>query len=233
MLHATFSVFFYSEGQLSVYPRYPRRSFSHVYKEVLTKCWRKKLMFTCREGRDMHYLYVHPMLCVHPMADAYWGLAVRLKSRAAKDEIALFSILDRVFAHEVLLRRMMNRQGVFFYERKNIKRYRKELCASLEEHFLSADLSTYELPACIDSSMEDVRHTLMLMRKPVYSKLDNIAQTLRENYQFNERLNGDVNREKEKIKSIKSELITDYGEAGCGLIMVFSLFVGLLMVILR
>ena len=233
MLHATFSVFFYSEGQLSVYPRYPRRSFSHVYKEVLTKCWRKKLMFTCREGRDMHYLYVHPMLCVHPMADAYWGLAVRLKSRAAKDEIALFSILDRVFAHEVLLRRMMNRQGVFFYERKNIKRYRKELCASLEEHFLSADLSTYELPACIDSSMEDVRHTLMLMRKPVYSKLDNIAQTLRENYQFNERLNGDVNREKEKIKSIKSKLIKNYGEVGCGFITVFSLFVGLLIAILR
>lgn len=233
MLHATFSVFFYSEGQLSVYPRYPRRSFSHVYKEVLTKCWRKKLMFTCREGRDMHYLYVHPMLCVHPMADAYWGLAVRLKSRAAKDEIALFSILDRVFAHEVLLRRMMNRQGVFFYERKNIKRYRKELCASLEEHFLSADLSTYELPACIDSSMEDVRHTLMLMRKPVYSKLDNIAQTLRENYQFNERLNGDVNREKEKIKSIKSKLIKNYGEVGCGFITIFSLFVGLLMALLR
>jgi len=233
MLHATFSVFFYSEGQLSVYPRYPRRSFSHVYKEVLTKCWRKKLMFTCREGRDMHYLYVHPMLCVHPMADAYWGLAVRLKSRAAKDEIALFSILDRVFAHEVLLRRMMNRQGVFFYERKNIKRYRKELCASLEEHFLSADLSTYELPACIDSSMEDVRHTLMLMRKPVYSKLDNIAQTLRENYQFNERLNGDANREKEKIKSIKSKLIKNYGEVGCGFITIFSLFVGLLIAILR
>mgnify|MGYP000704917667 FL=1 len=233
MLHATFSVFFYSEGQLSVYPRYPRRSFSHVYKEVLTKCWRKKLMFTCREGRDMHYLYVHPMLCVHPMADAYWGLAVRLKSRAAKDEIALFSILDRVFAHEVLLRRMMNRQGVFFYERKNIKRYRKELCASLEEHFLSADLSTYELPACIDSSMEDVRHTLMLMRKPVYSKLDNIAQTLRENYQFNERLNGDANREKEKIKSIKSKLIKNYGEVGCGFITIFSLFVGLLMALLR
>lgn len=233
MLHATFSVFFYSEGQLSVYPRYPRRSFSHVYKEVLTKCWRKKLMFTCREGRDMHYLYVHPMLCVHPMADAYWGLAVRLKSRAAKDEIALFSILDRVFAHEVLLRRMMNRQGVFFYERKNIKRYRKELCASLEEHFLSADLSTYELPACIDSSMEDVRHTLMLMRKPVYSKLDNIAQMLRENYQFNERLNGDANREKEKIKSIKSKLIKNYGEVGCGFITIFSLFVGLLIAILR
>lgn len=233
MLHATFSVFFYSEGQLSVYPRYPRRSFSHVYKEVLTKCWRKKLMFTCREGRDMHYLYVHPMLCVHPMADAYWGLAVRLKSRAAKDEIALFSILDKVFAHEVLLRRMMNRQGVFFYERKNIKRYRKELCASLEEHFLSADLSTYELPACIDSSMEDVRHTLMLMRKPVYSKLDNIAQTLRENYQFNERLNGDANREKEKIKSIKSKLIKNYGEVGCGFITIFSLFVGLLMALLR
>ena len=233
MLHATFSVFFYSEGQLSVYPRYPRRSFSHVYKEVLTKCWRKKLMFTCREGRDMHYLYVHPMLCVHPMADAYWGLAVRLKSRAAKDEIALFSILDRVFAHEVLLRRMMNRQRVFFYERKNIKRYRKELCASLEEHFLSADLSTYELPACIDSSMEDVRHTLMLMRKPVYSKLDNIAQTLRENYQFNERLNGDANREKEKIKSIKSKLIKNYGEVGCGFITIFSLFVGLLMALLR
>lgn len=233
MLHATFSVFFYYEGQLSVYPRYPRRSFSHVYKEVLTKCWRKKLMFTCREGRDMHYLYVHPMLCVHPMADAYWGLAVRLKSRAAKDEIALFSILDRVFAHEVLLRRMMNRQGVFFYERKNIKRYRKELCASLEEHFLSADLSTYELPACIDSSMEDVRHTLMLMRKPVYSKLDNIAQTLRENYQFNERLNGDANREKEKIKSIKSKLIKNYGEVGCGFITIFSLFVGLLMALLR
>lgn len=233
MLHATFSVFFYSEGQLSVYPRYPRRSFSHVYKEVLTKCWRKKLMFTCREGRDMHYLYVHPMLCVHPMADAYWGLAVRLKSRAAKDEIALFSILDRVFAHEVLLRRMMNRQGVFFYERKNIKRYRKELCASLEEHFLSADLSTYELPACIDSSMEDVRHTLMLMRKPVYSKLDNIAQTLRENYQFNERLNGDAYREKEKIKSIKSKLIKNYGEVGCGFITIFSLFVGLLMALLR
>ena len=233
MLHATFSVFFYSEGQLSVYPRYPRRSFSHVYKEVLTKCWRKKLMFTCREGRDMHYLYVHPMLCVHPMADAYWGLAVRLKSRAAKDEIALFSILDRVFAHEVLLRRMMNRQGVFFYERKNIKRYRKELCASLEEYFLSADLSTYELPACIDSSMEDVRHTLMLMRKPVYSKLDNIAQTLRENYQFNERLNGDANREKEKIKSIKSKLIKNYGEVGCGFITIFSLFVGLLMALLR
>lgn len=233
MLHATFSVFFYSEGQLSVYPRYPRRSFSHVYKEVLTKCWRKKLMFTCREGRGMHYLYVHPMLCVHPMADAYWGLAVRLKSRAAKDEIALFSILDRVFAHEVLLRRMMNRQGVFFYERKNIKRYRKELCASLEEHFLSADLSTYELPACIDSSMEDVRHTLMLMRKPVYSKLDNIAQTLRENYQFNERLNGDANREKEKIKSIKSKLIKNYGEVGCGFITIFSLFVGLLMALLR
>ena len=233
MLHATFSVFFYSEGQLSVYPRYPRRSFSHVYKEVLTKCWRKKLMFTCREGRDMHYLYVHPMLCVHPMADAYWGLAVRLKSRAAKDEIALFSLLDRVFAHEVLLRRMMNRQGVFFYERKNIKRYRKELCASLEEHFLSADLSTYELPACIDSSMEDVRHTLMLMRKPVYSKLDNIAQTLRENYQFNERLNGDANREKEKIKSIKSKLIKNYGEVGCGFITIFSLFVGLLMALLR
>lgn len=233
MLHATFSVFFYSEGQLSVYPRYPRRNFSHVYKEVLTKCWRKKLMFTCREGRDMHYLYVHPMLCVHPMADAYWGLAVRLKSRAAKDEIALFSILDRVFAHEVLLRRMMNRQGVFFYERKNIKRYRKELCASLEEHFLSADLSTYELPACIDSSMEDVRHTLMLMRKPVYSKLDNIAQTLRENYQFNERLNGDANREKEKIKSIKSKLIKNYGEVGCGFITIFSLFVGLLMALLR
>ncbi len=233
MLHATFSVFFYSEGQLSVYPRYPRRSFSHVYKEVLTKCWRKKLMFTCREGRDMHYLYVHPMLCVHPMADAYWGLAVRLKSRAAKDKIALFSILDRVFAHEVLLRRMMNRQGVFFYERKNIKRYRKELCASLEEHFLSADLSTYELPACIDSSMEDVRHTLMLMRKPVYSKLDNIAQTLRENYQFNERLNGDANREKEKIKSIKSKFIKNYGEVGCGFITIFSLFVGLLMALLR
>lgn len=233
MLHATFSVFFYSEGQLSVYPRYPRRSFSHVYKEVLTKCWRKKLMFTCREGRDMHYLYVHPMLCVHPMADAYWGLAVRLKSRAAKDEIALFSILDRVFAHEVLLRRMMNRQGVFFYERKNIKRYRKELCASLEEHFLSADLSTYELPACIDSSMEDVRHTLMLMRKPVYSKLDNIAQTLRENYQFSEKLNGEINREKEKIKSIKSKLIKNYGEVGCGFITIFSLFVGLLMAILR
>ena len=224
MLHATFSVFFYSEGQLSVYPR---RSFSHVYKEVLTKCWRKKLMFTCREGRDMHYLYVHPM------ADAYWGLAVRLKSRAAKDEIALFSILDRVFAHEVLLRRMMNRQGVFFYERKNIKRYRKELCASLEEHFLSADLSTYELPACIDASMEDVRHTLMLMRKPVYSKLDNIAQTLRENYQFSEKSNEDVNREKEKINSIKSKLIKDYGEAGCGLITIFSLFVGLLMALLR
>lgn len=233
MLHATFSVFFYSEGQLSVYPRYPRRSFSHVYKEVLTKCWRKKLMFTCREGRDMHYLYVHPMLCVHPMADAYWGLAVRLKSRAAKDEIALFSILDRVFAHEVLLRRMMNRQGVFFYERKNIKRYRKELCASLEEHFLSADLSTYELPACIDSSMEDVRHTLMLMRKPVYSKLDNIAQTLRENYQFNEKSNEDVNREKEKINSIKSKLIKNYGEVGCGFITIFSLFVGLLIAILR
>lgn len=190
-------------------------------------------MFTCREGRDMHYLYVHPMLCVHPMADAYWGLAVRLKSRAAKDEIALFSILDRVFAHEVLLRRMMNRQGVFFYERKNIKRYRKELCASLEEHFLSADLSTYELPACIDSSMEDVRHTLMLMRKPVYSKLDNIAQTLRENYQFNERLNGDAYREKEKIKSIKSKLIKNYGEVGCGFITIFSLFVGLLMALLR
>ena len=233
MLHATFSVFFYSEGQLSVYPRYPRRSFSHVYKEVLTKCWRKKLMFTCREGRDMHYLYVHPMLCVHPMADAYWGLAVRLKSRAAKDEIALFSILDRVFAHEVLLRRMMNRQGVFFYERKNIKRYRKELCASLEEHFLSADLSTYELPACIDSSMEDVRHTLMFMRKPVYSKLDNIAQTLRENYQFSEKSNEDVNREKEKINSIKSKLIKNYGEVGCGFITIFSLFVGLLIAILR
>lgn len=233
MLHATFSVFFYSEGQLSVYPRYPRRSFSHVYKEVLTKCWRKKLMFTCREGRDMHYLYVHPMLCVHPMVDAYWGLAVRLKSRAAKDEIALFSILDRVFAHEVLLRRMMNRQGVFFYERKNIKRYRKELCASLEEHFLSADLSTYELPACIDSSMEDVRHTLMLMRKPVYSKLDNIAQTLRENYQFSEKSNEDVNREKEKINSIKSKLIKNYGEVGCGFITIFSLFVGLLIAILR
>ena len=233
MLHATFSVFFYSKGQLSVYPRYPRRSFSHVYKEVLTKCWRKKWMFTCREGRDMHYLYVHPMLCVHPMADAYWGLAVRFKSRAAKDEIALFSILDRVFAHEVLLRRMMNRQGVFFYERKNIKRYRKELCASLEEHFLSADLSTYELPVCIDASMEDVRHTLLLMRKPVYSKLDNIAQTLRENYQFNERLNGDANREKEKIKSIKSKLIKNYGEVGCGFITIFSLFVGLLMALLR
>lgn len=224
MLHATFSVFFYSEGQFSVYPR---RSFSHVYKKVLTKCWRKKLMFTFREGRDMHYLYVHPM------ADAYWGLAVRFKSRAAKDEIALFSILDRVFAHEVLLRRMMNRQGVFFYERKNIKRYRKELCASLEEHFLSADLSTYELPACIDASMEDVRHTLMLMRKPVYSKLDNIAQTLRENYQFSEKSNEDVNREKEKINSIKSKLIKDYGEVGCGFITIFSLFVGLLIAILR
>ena len=226
MLHATFSVFFYSEGQLSVYPR---RSFSHVYKEVLTKCWRKKLMFTCREGRDMHYLYVHPI------ADTYWGLAVCLKSRAAKDEIALFSILDRVFAHEVLLRRMMNRQGIFCRERhnKNIRRYGKELCASLGEHFFSADLSTYELPACIDSSMEDVRHTLMLMRKPVYSKLDNVAQTLRENYQFNERLNGDVNREKEKIKTIKSKLIKDYGEVGCGCVTVFSLFVGLLMAILR
>ena len=128
---------------------------------------------------------------------------------------------------------MMNRQGVFFYERKNIKRYRKELCASLEEHFLSADLSTYELPVCIDASMEDVRHTLLLMRKPVYSKLDNIAQTLRENYQFNERLNGDANREKEKIKSIKSKLIKNYGEVGCGFITIFSLFVGLLMALLR
>ena len=226
MLHATFSVFFYSEGQLSVYPR---RSFSHVYKEVLTKCWRKKLMFTCREGRDMHYLYVHPI------ADAYLGLAVRLKSRAAKDEIALFSILDRVFAHEVLLRRMMNRQGDFCYggNNQNIEKFRKDLWTSLGEHFLSADLSTYELPACIDASMEDVRHTLKLMRKPVYSKLDNIAQTLRENYQFNEKLNGDVNREKEKIKSIKSKLIKNYGEAGCGFITVFSLFVGLLMAILR
>ena len=229
MLHATFSVFFYSEGQLSVYPRYPRRSFSHVYKEVLTKCWKKKLMLTCREGRDMHYLYVHPI------ADTYWGLAVCLKSRAANDEIALFSILDRVFAHEMLRLRMMNRLGHFCYggNNQNINRFGKDLWASLQEHFFSADLSTYELPSGIDSSKKDVRHTLKLMRKPVYSKLDNIAQTLRENYQFNERLNGDVNREKEKIKSIKSELITDYGEAGCGLIMVFSLFVGLLMVILR
>lgn len=81
--------------------------------------------------------------------------------------------------------------------------------------------------------MEDVRHTLMLMRKPVYSKLDNIAQTLRENYQFNERLNGDANREKEKIKSIKSKLIKNYGEVGCGFITIFSLFVGLLMALLR
>lgn len=226
MLHATFSVFFYSEGQLSVYPR---RSFSHVYKKVLTKCWKKKLMLTCREGRDMHYLYVHPI------ADTYWGLAVCLKSRAANDEIALFSILDRVFAHEMLRLRMMNRLGHFCYggNNQNINRFGKDLWASLQEHFFSADLSTYELPSGIDSSKKDVRHTLKLMRKPVYSKLDNIAQTLRENYQFNERLNGDVNREKEKIKSIKSELITDYGEAGCGLIMVFSLFVGLLMVILR
>lgn len=226
MLHATFSVFFYSEGQLSVYPR---RSFSHVYKEVLIKCWRKKLMFTCREGKDMHYLYVHPI------ADAYWGLAVRLKSRAAKDEIALFSILDRVFAHEVLRLRMMNRLGHFCYggNNQNIERFRKDLWASLGGHFLSADLSTYELPACIDSSMEDVRHTLKLMRKPVYSKLDNVAQTLRENYQFSEKLNEDVNREKEKIKSIKSKLITDYGEVGCGFITIFSLFVGLLIAILR
>ena len=60
--------------------------------------------------------------------------------------------------------------------------------------------------------MEDVRHTLMLMRKPVYSKLDNIAQTLRENYQFSEKSNEDVNREKEKINSIKSKLIKNYGE---------------------
>lgn len=224
MLHATFSVFFSLGSEFSVYPR---RSFSHVYKKVLTKCWRKKLMFTYREGRDMHYLYVHPM------ADAYWGLAVRLKSRGAKDEIALFSILDRVFAHEVLLRRMMNRQGVFFYERKNIKRYRKELCASLEEHFLSADLSTYELPACIDASMEDVRHTLKLMRKPVYSKLDNIAQTLRENYQFSEKSNEDVNREKEKINSIKSKLIKDYRKTGCVFIIVLILFVSLLVVVLK
>ena len=127
----------------------------------------------------------------------------------------------------------MNRQGVFFYERKNIKRYRKKLYASLEEHFLSADLSTYELPVCIDASMEDVRHTLMLMRKPVYSKLDNIAQTLRENYQFSEKSNEDVNREKEKINSIKSKLIKNYGEVGCGFITIFSLFVGLLIAILR
>ena len=81
--------------------------------------------------------------------------------------------------------------------------------------------------------MEDVRHTLKLMRKPVYSKLDNIAQTLRENSQFNEKLYGDVNWEKEKIKMIKSKLITDYGEVGCGFITIFSLFVGLLMVLLR
>ena len=224
MLHATFSVFFSLGSEFSVYPR---RSFSHVYKKVLTKCWKKKLMLTCREGRDMHYLYVHPI------ADTYWGLAVCLKSRAANDEIALFSILDRVFAHEVLLRRMMNRQGVFFYERKNIKRYRKELCASLEEHFLSADLSTYELPACIDASMEDVRHTLKLMRKPVYSKLDNIAQTLRENYQFSEKSNEDVNREKEKINSIKSKLIKDYRKTGCVFIIVLILFVSLLVVVLK
>ena len=128
---------------------------------------------------------------------------------------------------------MMNRQGVFFYERKNIKRYRKELCASLEEHFLSADLSTYELPACIDASMEDVRHTLKLMRKPVYSKLDNIAQTLRENYQFSEKSNEDVNREKEKINSIKSKLIKDYRKTGCVFIIVLILFVSLLVVVLK
>lgn len=228
MLHATFSVFFSLGSEFSVYPK----SSYRVCKGILNKCLgRKKMMFIGCEGGKRHYFYVHLV------SGAYWGLAVRFKSRVAKDEFAVFSMLDRVFAHEVLLRCLVriDQQGNFYYgDRESIGRKRelKLLRASLQEHFLSTH-SIYDVPSGIDSSKKDVLHTLKLMRKPVFSKLDNIAQTLRENYQFSEKLNGEINREKEKIKSIKSKLIKNYGEVGCGFITIFSLFVGLLMALLR
>lgn len=228
MLHATFSVFFSLGSEFSVYPK----SSYRVCKGILNKCLgRKKMMFIGCEGGKRHYFYVHLV------SGAYWGLAVRFKSRVAKDEFAVFSMLDRVFAHEVLLRCLVriDQQGNFYYgDRESIGRKRelKLLRASLQEHFLSTH-SIYEVPSGMDSSKKDVRHTLKLMRKPVYSKLDNIAQTLRENSQFNENLNGEINREKEKIKSIKSKLIKDYRKTGCVFIIVLILFVSLWMAILR
>jgi hypothetical protein len=228
MLHATFSVFFSLGSEFSVYPK----SSYRVCKGILNKCLgRKKMMFIGCEGEKRHYFYVHLV------SGAYWGLAVRFKTRVAKDEFAVFAMLDRVFAHEVLLRCLVriDQQGNFYYgDRESIGRKRelKLLRASLQEHFLSTH-SIYEVPSGMDSSKKDVRHTLKLMRKPVYSKLDNIAQTLRENSQFNENLNGEINREKEKIKSIKSKLIKDYRKTGCVFIIVLILFVSLWMAILR
>ncbi len=228
MLHATFSVFFSLGSEFSVYPK----SSYRVCKGILNKCLgRKKMMCIGCEGEKRHYFYVHLV------SGAYWGLAVRFKTRVAKDEFAVFAMLDRVFAHEVLLRCLVriDQQGNFYYgDRESIGRKRelKLLRASLQEHFLSTH-SIYEVPSGMDSSKKDVRHTLKLMRKPVYSKLDNIAQTLRENSQFNENLNGEINREKEKIKSIKSKLIKDYRKTGCVFIIVLILFVSLWMAILR
>lgn len=228
MLHATFSVFFSLGSEFSVYPK----SSYRVCKGILNKCvGRKKMMFIGCEGGKRHYFYVHLV------SGAYWGLAVRFKSRVAKDEFAVFSMLDRVFAHEVLLRCLVriDQQGNFYYgdiESIGRKRELKLLRASLQEHFLSTH-SIYEVPSGIGSSKKDVLHALKLMRKPVYSKLDNIAQTLRENYQFSEKSNEDVNREKEKINSIKSKLIKDYRKTGCVFIIVLILFVSLLVVVLK